>query len=255
MSPTVIRGFSDVYGSCSTIWMLRRARRRPWPDRRAMFSPRTITSPLVGFSRPTSSLARVDLPQPDSPTMPSVSPRRSWMSTPSTAWTAPVLVLKTMPWVIGKCLTRLRVSSTRSDTSDTEDLPDEVASGLPVRRDPVRGRLLLPADLPGVAAARVERAPARNVGEHRRQAADDVELPALAVQARDRSEQGLGVRVGRALVDVVDRRLLDHLAGVHDRDPVGDVGDHAHVVRDQDQAHVALVLEFGEQAHDLRLDG
>src|SRR3954447_18232823 len=227
--------------------MLRRARRSAGPDSRAMSSPRTMTSPEVGFSRPTSSLARVDLPQPDSPTMPSVSPRRSWMSTPSTAWTAPTLLLKTIPCVIGKCLTRLRVSSTRSDTSDTEDLPDEVAAGLAVPRDAVRGRLLQPADLPGVSAARLERAPARDVGERRRQATDDVELLALEVHSRDRGEQGLGVRVGRARVDVVDRRLLDHLAGVHDRDPVGDVGHHAHVVRDQDQAHVALVLELGEQ--------
>src|SRR5689334_19146632 len=190
MSPTVIRGFSDVYGSCITIWMLRRARRRPWPERRAMFSPRTSTSPLVGFSRPTSSLARVDLPQPDSPTMPSVSPRRNWRSTPSTARIAPVLVFRTMPCVIGKCLTRLRVSSTGSDTSDTEDLPDEVAAGLAVRRDPVRGRLLKPADLPGVAAPRVERAPARDVGQRRRETGDDVERPALEVEARDRGEQG-----------------------------------------------------------------
>src|SRR6185369_5412559 len=145
------------------------------------------------FSRPTSSLARVDLPQPDSPTMPSVSPRRSWRSTPSTARIAPDFVFRTTPCVIGKCLTRLRVSSTGSDTSDTEDLPDEVAAGLAVRRDPVRGRRLLPADLPGVAAARVERAPARDVGERRRQTADDVERPALEVQPRDRGEQGLGV--------------------------------------------------------------
>jgi hypothetical protein len=61
--------------------------------------------------------------------------------------------------------------------------------------------------------------------------------------------------VGRPRVDVVDRRLLDDLARVHHRDAVRDVGDHAHVVRDQDEAHVALLLELGEQAHDLRLHG
>ena len=56
-------------------------------------------------------------------------------------------------------------------------------------------------------------------------------------------------------VDLVDRRLLDDPARVHHRDPVGDVGDHAEVVGDQDQAHVHLALQLGEQLHDLRLDG
>src|SRR4051812_45898616 len=174
MSPTVIRGFSDVYGSCSTIWMLRRARRSADPLSRTMFSLRTMIEPEVGFSRPTSSLASVDLPQPDSPTPPSVSPRGSSMSTPSTARTAPTLVLKTMPWVIGKCLTRFLVSRT---TSDTEDLPDEVAACGAVRGDLVRRRRrVLPADVPDVAAPRVERAPAGDVGQRGGRAPGGTEL-------------------------------------------------------------------------------
>ena len=35
----------------------------------------------------------------------------------------------------------------------------------------------------------------------------------------------------------VERRLLDHLPGVHDHDPVADVGDHAEVVGDEDDRH------------------
>src|SRR4051812_23367825 len=202
MSPTVMRGFSDVYGSCSTIWMLRRARRSAEPLSRTMSSPRTMIEPEVGFSRPTSSLASVDLPQPDSPTTPSVSPRRRSMSTPSTARTAPTLVLKTMPWVIGKCLTRFLVSRT---TSDTEDLPDEVAACGAMRGDLVRRRRrVLPADVPGIAAPRVERAPGRDVGQRRWQAADHTELLTLHVEPRNGLEQGLGVRVSRPRVDVVD---------------------------------------------------
>ena len=98
MSPTVIRGFSEVYGSCITIWMLRRARRSSRaaePGHVLAAAPRS--SPTVGRSSPMSSLASVDLPQPDSPTMPSVSPRRRSRLTPSTARTAPICVLKTMP--------------------------------------------------------------------------------------------------------------------------------------------------------------
>ena len=48
--------------------------------------------PAVGLSRRTMHLPKVDFPQPDSPTRPSVSP--AWMSrlTPSTAFTAPIWV-------------------------------------------------------------------------------------------------------------------------------------------------------------------
>ena len=50
-----------------------------------MRAPRKYTSPASGRSRPISSFATVDLPQPDSPTMPKVSPL--WMAklTPCTA--------------------------------------------------------------------------------------------------------------------------------------------------------------------------
>ena len=41
--------------------------------------------PEVGACRPTSTEASVDLPQPDSPTMPTVSPRLTVKSTPLTA--------------------------------------------------------------------------------------------------------------------------------------------------------------------------
>jgi len=50
-------------------------------------TPPYWSSPDVGFSSAASSRTRVDLPQPDSPTMPSDSPLRSTRSTPSTART------------------------------------------------------------------------------------------------------------------------------------------------------------------------
>ncbi len=39
MSPTVMRGFSEVYGSWKTIWMLRRTAFSARPDSREMSSP------------------------------------------------------------------------------------------------------------------------------------------------------------------------------------------------------------------------
>ena len=105
-------------------------------------------------------------------------------------------------------------------------------------------------------AARVERAARRDPQQVRRQAADGGEGLPLLVQARDRLEQAPGVGVRRA-----PRRArgpsarLDDAAGIHDGDPVGDVGDDAEVVRDQDEPHLALLLQLLQQVHDLRLHG
>src|SRR5262245_52854254 len=52
-----------------------------------MSRPATVMVPESGWSRPTSMRARVDLPQPDSPTRPSDSPSARSRSTPSTALT------------------------------------------------------------------------------------------------------------------------------------------------------------------------
>jgi hypothetical protein len=72
--PTVIRGFSEEYGSCGTSWTLRRAARScPRPIRAVSWSS-SSTRPDSGASSPTSTLASVDLPDPDSPTMPMVRP-------------------------------------------------------------------------------------------------------------------------------------------------------------------------------------
>ena len=71
--------------------------------RRAWRCPGPVDAPLpaVGFSRLISTRASVDLPQPDSPTTPSVSPARRSNETPSTALTWPMVFLNTTPWVTG----------------------------------------------------------------------------------------------------------------------------------------------------------
>ena len=56
------------------------------------------------------------------------------------------------------------------------------------------------------------------------------------------------------LADLVGGPLLDDLAVVHDRDPVGDVADDADVVGDEEVGEAELVLEVVEQVDDLRLD-
>jgi hypothetical protein len=50
----------------------------------------------VEGSRPMSDITVIDLPQPDSPTMPSVSPRSSVKSMPRTASAGPRCVCSSM---------------------------------------------------------------------------------------------------------------------------------------------------------------
>ena len=54
--------------------------------------------------------------------------------------------------------------------------------------------------------------------------------------------------------DLVERPLLDDPPGVHDRDPVGDVGDHAEVVGHEDHGRAGLVAQVAHALEDLRLD-
>ena len=70
--------------------------------------------PAVGSSSLRMQRASVDLPHPDSPTIPSVSPSRSVKETPSTAFTVATCFWKMIPRVIGKCF--FRSSTTRSSS-------------------------------------------------------------------------------------------------------------------------------------------
>ncbi len=86
-SPTVRRGFSERYGSWNTIWMRRRTGRSAEPDKVLRSSPPIIMWPAVGSIRRTMQRATVDFPEPDSPTMPRISPLRSVRLTSAAAIT------------------------------------------------------------------------------------------------------------------------------------------------------------------------
>ena len=112
MVPTRLRGLSDAYGSWNTICISRRSGRRPRRERPVMSRPSKVTVPAVGSCRRTRQRPRVDLPQPDSPTRPTVSPGMTSKVTPSTACTWATSRWRMTPCVIGKCfLTSRAVSS------------------------------------------------------------------------------------------------------------------------------------------------
>ena len=69
-----------------------------------------------------------------------------------------------------------------------------------------------------------------------------------------RVEQAHRIRMKRLGENLPRVRALDHLAGVHDRDIVGLLGDHAEIMGDQQQSHADLLLQLFHQIEDLRLN-
>ena len=74
------------------------------------------------------------------------------------------------------------------------------------------------------------------------------------VDPRDRAEQSPRVGVLGLVEDLLEGADLDHPPAVHDEHPVGDLGDDAEVVGDQDRRDVLLAVELLDQPQDLRLD-
>ena len=108
-----------------------------------------------------------------------------------------------------------------------------------------------------VRAARGETASLGRVDEIGR-AAGNGRQPAfadpVAFELRERAKECFGVRVLGVLEELEDGGLLDDLAGVHDGNVVGGLGDDAHVVRDDDHRHLVFLAQALEQVEDLGLD-
>src|SRR6266566_1962206 len=260
MSPTVIRGSKDAYGSWKIICIFCRIRRSRRPRNLVMSWPSKVILPAVTGSSAVIKRARVDFPQPDSPTRPSVSPRRISRSTPSTARTASPPRPET-----GKYLKAL---STRSRTASgltavagafsaacnaanlrlrlqllgrlhrqgaglgrIDVLLPCVAHEHPaarhlVRRDLGQRRLFDLAAVDDERAAGMKFATCWRVDQVWRQATnrDQAVLPRL-VDARHRAEQRPRVWMLRAVEDLLDRTFLDDATRVHHDHPLAQAGD------------------------------
>ena len=276
--PTRLRGLSDAYGSWKTICISRRSGRRRRVPRFWIGVPWKTISPAVGSSSRTIVRPSVDLPQPDSPTSPSVSPSLTAKLTSSTACTCATSRCSS-PFRIGKyfltCLTSRSgvspdslasledghaaaaeppeiVSSRWSRLNSTSSQQRSRCPGVPTRFSSAGFLLAL---LERVRAARPELAAFRQVDERGRAALDRVQaLGPRPVETRDRAEQAPRVRHLRVVEDIPLRTALDDTAGVHDDDLVCDFRDHAEVVRDEDDGRVEVVFEAVDEIDDLRLD-
>ena len=85
MAPTFLRGFKLAYGFWNTICTSGRTFFNSALLAWAILAPSIHSSPPLGGSIIVIWRARVDLPQPDSPTTASVLPRVSVNETPSSA--------------------------------------------------------------------------------------------------------------------------------------------------------------------------
>ena len=109
--PIRLRGFSDANGSWKTICISRRTGLSFARPAFVMSTPRKLIVPPVGSSRRMSVRDSVVLPQPDSPTRPSVSPSRRCSVTSSTACTCATARSNSSPFLIGKYCLRCSAAS------------------------------------------------------------------------------------------------------------------------------------------------
>ncbi len=226
-------------------------------------------SPPVGFSAPTRIFASVDLPDPDSPTSASTSPRRSSRSTPSRAFSDVFCAppnRPNRPWPSEYSLLML---ATRSTAGCPVTSGCAVTLRHAVTPSKMRAVSKQAASRPGSTAASLGRSvaqrstakaqrgwngqPVRAVGEVGREAGDRDQLPVGLVEVGGRVEQALGVRVARIGEHVLHPAPLDDLARVHDGQFPARLVDDAEVVGHEDERRVGVLAQLLEQPEHLVL--
>ena len=222
-----------------------------------MSRPPNVIRPLVGSSRRIRQRAIVDLPHPDSPTTPSVSPCLTVKLIPSTALTLATSFWKTIPRVTGKCFTRSSTTR-RSFAASAVQRGAHHTTSASVPFEQLRD---LTCPLPsssrwqacrccgsfetGSSAGSTDLQSASTYGQRgwKRQPcggfSSDGGWPWIwtrrstsDVDPHSDPSRPQGVRVVGAREDLVDRPLLRDAARVHHDHVVGDLSDDAEVVGD-----------------------
>ena len=234
-----------------------------------MLVPSKKISPLVGWSSRRISRPTVVLPQPDSPTSPSVSPGWIEKLTSSTARTTAFLVAELgahremlgqpahREHGAGALRRRLQRAGAARGPGDlaVRDLGVAMAARHAAGVGRIERRLLV-AYRNAERTTRRKAAARRCVGEVRHQAFDGLEpRAARPVEPRHRAQQPHRVGMARPVEHRVGRALFGHARGVHHDDAVGVARHHAEIVRDDDQRDVELARQVLHQLQDLRLDG
>ena len=232
---------------------------------------RSAISPPVGSSSRRISRPTVVLPQPDSPTSPSVSPgidvEADILDRAHRAARAaqPAAHLE----MLGQIAHRQQRRRRSWRTVCVEPAPAAAQASLP---SAISAVAVAARQAAGVgrsnAAARCRRSrcwngqrgakrqPGGGVGAIGRQAFDGFELAAARpVEPRHRAQQPHRIGMARAVEHVVGVALFDQPRGIHHDDAVGVARDHAEIMRDDDQRDIELARQVLHQFEDLRLDG
>src|SRR5512143_3732503 len=170
-----------------------RRRRRPNSLRFScrMFKPSNSMRPLVGSIRRSTMRPMVVLPQPDSPTRPKLSPRRTAKDTPETAFTQAVGWAR-IPPPKGKCLTS-SVTCSRGVSAIATPPFRKFLQPAPrplARLDAEKIRRFLATQVEGVRAAFGKLAPGDGRGDRRNDSGDFPEPPAAAGRAATQPRHG-----------------------------------------------------------------
>ena len=260
----VRRGLRAAIGSWKIICMPVRAARIALASRPVRSRPSNHTGTAVGGGSCITARASDVLPHPDSPTTPSVSPRSTSRLIPATALTmSPVRP-------IGNSTT---TSSTRG--ARRRPIRAQVGGAAAGHQPPLGSR-----PRPGTSrrtGARASRRPSKGGASawhrsrayrHRgREGAAGRRVDEVGRASGDGSQPGvrcrldrrdaLQQRLGVGHPDVGEQRLrrrpFDDPTGVHHDDVVGVSGDHAEVVGDEHDRHVAVAALLADEVEDLRL--
>src|SRR5262245_36190838 len=261
MSPADMRGSSDENGSWNMICICRRWGRNSDLFNFVMSLPERRIMPAVGSMSRNTVRPTVDLPQPDSPTNPSVSPASIVKLTPSTANTVPPARCSS-PLRTGKCFLRSRTSSTVSGMAFPVKFARAPAGGPMAGAFFLVSGILRAATVLGVRAARRKHATGRKIAERWHRARNFLQLldragifAAHRGQPRDRAHETVRIGMLRMREQFLNRRLLHFATGIHHDDALRGFGHHAEIVGDQDHRRAKLALQIEDNLEDLRLDG
>jgi hypothetical protein len=178
-----------------------------------MSSPSSLMLPAVGSMRRSAVRPTVDLPQPDSPTRPRVSPRRMEKLTPSTAKTFPALrrrkPLRVLKYFLSSFTSRM-AGSAQADGMGPACGRSDIRRSIRCVRVPAGDRVALPlllirrvfpaAPVVGQCTARREDAARRQVDERGNHSGDLLqrslrgsETVAPEGKARNRRQEAAGI--------------------------------------------------------------
>ena len=219
-------------------------------DRCVTSTPRMRIVPAVGSTRRATQFADRRLAAAglaDEPEHLAGADRAS--ETPSTAWTMPPPPVSCEPtW---KCLTRPSTSRTavraRVHSRPGWKHATRCAGGPRAAAGPRAGRRRRPAGSAG-------RTRSGGSGSASAGTSPGISCSRSDAAAGDRAQEADRVGVLRMREQLVHRRLLGLAPRVHDDDAVGDVGDDAEVVRDEDDRRAEPLADVAHEVEDPRLD-